>query len=197
MDQRLLAPVRHPHLLAARSRSACRQLVPIGVVGQDQRQLDVLLPRALADAHPAAIAMAVIGSGSRRDQRSLSAPGGHSTTCPATSALPPPSPAAARPAARPAPRTGRTAAAARRGCRSARHARARAVRRSPAAPCPAHRRRPARSDRDWRAARRAACRSRRPYPGWRNTGSPNVASVTKTSHCTGSKGAQVGSARRL
>ena len=33
------------------------------------------------------LAIAVIGSGSRRDQRSLSAPGGHITTCPAISAL--------------------------------------------------------------------------------------------------------------
>ena len=33
--------------------------------------------------------------------------------------------------------------------------------------------------------------------GWRNTGRPNVASVMKISHGTGSNGAQVGSARRL
>ena len=33
--------------------------------------------------------------------------------------------------------------------------------------------------------------------GWRNTGRPNVASVMKTSHFTGSKAAQVGSALAL
>ena len=36
-----------------------------------------------------------------------------------------------------------------------------------------------------------------PASGWRNTGRPNVASVMKTSHLTGSNGAQVGSAAAL
>ena len=53
MDQRLLAAVRHPHLARRDLGQRLGQLVPIGMVAQDQRQLDVLLPRALADAHPA------------------------------------------------------------------------------------------------------------------------------------------------
>ncbi len=40
----------------------------------------------------------------------------------------------------------------------------------------------------------AICASGSP---WRNTGSPNVASVMKTSHGTGSNGAQVGSGTSL
>jgi hypothetical protein len=36
-----------------------------------------------------------------------------------------------------------------------------------------------------------------PVSGWRKTGRPNVASVMKISHGTGSNGAQVGSGRRL
>src|SRR5688572_25130785 len=51
--QRLLAAVRHPDLAGARLDDGFQKLVPVGMVGDDERQLDAALFRALADAHPA------------------------------------------------------------------------------------------------------------------------------------------------
>ena len=62
------------------------QLVPVGMIGNDQRQLDVALPRAQRmRIQPEA--MAVTGSGRRRDQRSFSALGGAMTILPFSSSL--------------------------------------------------------------------------------------------------------------
>jgi len=51
--QRLLAAMRHPDFLRACLLDREGQFIPIGMVGNDQRQLDAALLGALADAHPA------------------------------------------------------------------------------------------------------------------------------------------------
>ena len=51
--QRLLAAMRDPDLRGAGLADRRGQLVPVGMVGDDQRQLDAALLGALADAHPA------------------------------------------------------------------------------------------------------------------------------------------------
>src|SRR5215203_7497020 len=51
--QCFLTPVRDPDFARRKLADRAGQLVPVGMVGDDQRQLDVRLPRPLADAHPA------------------------------------------------------------------------------------------------------------------------------------------------
>src|SRR3546814_16785155 len=53
VDQRLLAAVRDPHLPGRDFGEGSGELVPVGMVGDDQRQLDIALTGALADSHPA------------------------------------------------------------------------------------------------------------------------------------------------
>src|SRR6478736_8297056 len=53
MQERVLAAVRNPHLVRAGLVNRPRQFAPIGVVGDDERQLDTTLPRPGADSHPA------------------------------------------------------------------------------------------------------------------------------------------------
>ncbi len=53
MDQRVLAAMRYPDFAGLQLADRVGQFVPVGMVGQDQRQLDIALPGALADAHPA------------------------------------------------------------------------------------------------------------------------------------------------
>ena len=53
MHQRVLLAVRDPDLGRAGRRDGRGQAVPVGVVGDDQRQLDAALARAGAHAHPA------------------------------------------------------------------------------------------------------------------------------------------------
>lgn len=52
-DKRLLAAVGHPDLRWGQFRDRTGQLIPIAVIGQDDRQFHALLARALADTHPA------------------------------------------------------------------------------------------------------------------------------------------------
>ncbi len=52
VHQRFFAAMRYPHFLGRDLRQRRGQFVPVGVVGQDQRQFDPALYRALADAHP-------------------------------------------------------------------------------------------------------------------------------------------------
>ena len=52
--QRFLAAVRHPHLARRQFLDGGCQFVPVGMVGHDQRQLDIALPRALPDAYSSA-----------------------------------------------------------------------------------------------------------------------------------------------
>ena len=54
VDQRFFATVGYPDFLRRNLGQRRRQFVPVGMVGQDQRQLHAALNRALADAHPAA-----------------------------------------------------------------------------------------------------------------------------------------------
>src|SRR3546814_1616252 len=54
VDQRFLAAVRHPHFGRVDLGNGRGQFGPVGVVGDDERQFDIALPRALANAHPAA-----------------------------------------------------------------------------------------------------------------------------------------------
>ena len=53
MHQRVLLPVRHPHLAGAGRRDGCGEPVPVGMVGDDQRQLDAALARPRPHPHPA------------------------------------------------------------------------------------------------------------------------------------------------
>ena len=73
--------MRHPHLLGAGLGDGLGQFGPVGMVGDDQRQLDALLPRPRAHPHPS--------RGERRhrivslrDQRSAIAEGGASMISP-------------------------------------------------------------------------------------------------------------------
>ena len=54
MLERFLAAMGDPHFARGDIADGAGQLVPVGVVGDDQRQLDHPLAGALADAHPAA-----------------------------------------------------------------------------------------------------------------------------------------------
>jgi len=54
VDQSLLAAMCDPHFDRGDLLGRGGQLVPVGMVGYDQRQLDIALPRALADAYPSA-----------------------------------------------------------------------------------------------------------------------------------------------
>src|SRR3546814_9584095 len=51
VDQRFLAAVRHPHFGRVDLGNGRGQFGPVGVVGDDERQFDIALPRALANAH--------------------------------------------------------------------------------------------------------------------------------------------------
>src|SRR5207248_11052214 len=53
-DERFLAAVGDPDLLRPQLADGGGELVPVGMVREDQRQLDVGLLGTLADAHPAA-----------------------------------------------------------------------------------------------------------------------------------------------
>ena len=143
-------------------------------------------------------AIATTGSASRRAQRSAIAPGGASTIAPTSSPFAADgrrAQIAERHAA--APRRPGTSRPARRAARSGGPSPPDAAARSAAGTCPA------------RSSRRHAC-GRETAPRWPAAGrSPgpaadggtpagaNVASVTNTSHGTGTKPAQVGSAVRL
>jgi hypothetical protein len=52
VHQRFFAAVRHPDFLRRDFGEGRGQFVPVGVVGEDQREFDPALHRALADAHP-------------------------------------------------------------------------------------------------------------------------------------------------
>ena len=189
VDQRLLAAVRHPHLGRAHLVEGGVQLVPVGVVGNHQRQLDAALPRPLAHPHPArGQAHHRLGQpprpavGDRRGRRQ------HDAARPAPPS-PPPWPAAGRPARTPSasytPHSGASAPCRKIGAVPAGLP---AAARSAAGTCPA------------RSSRRHGCApgnsatlaSSRPISaaagGWRNTGRAKVASVTNTSQGTGTNG---------
>ena len=102
MDQRLLATVRHQHHRRPHLVDGLRQLVPVGVIGDHQRQLDAALPRPLADAHPAR-GEAGHRLGKARAQRSAMADGGHSTISPASCLRAAPAAGRSSPSATPVP----------------------------------------------------------------------------------------------
>ena len=198
MDQRLLAAMGDPDLRRADIVDGAVELVPVGMVGDHQRQLDAALLRPLPDAHPA--------RGHRHHrigQRPRPAVGRWPRAAPARSA-----PASA---ALFAPVTGRSGAqsiaerahrgrrapSARRAGRSAGRNPPCAAARSPAGICPAHRRRPDAPAPGTAPANAAAVRSHRHRADGGRPAAPKVASVMKMSQGTGSNGAQVGSGRRL
>ena len=64
MHQRILLAVRNPDFAGAGRGDGRGQAVPVGVIGNDQRQLDAVLARPRADPHPAG------GKGGRPDRES-------------------------------------------------------------------------------------------------------------------------------
>ena len=86
MHQRVLLAVRHPDFGGAGRGDGGGQAIPVGVVGNDERQLDAALARPRAHPHPAR-REAVTGSGKRRAHRSFIADGGQSVMVPASSAF--------------------------------------------------------------------------------------------------------------
>src|SRR5262245_27660836 len=53
VHQRLLAPVRYPDLFGPRGGNGGDEPGPVAMVGDNERQLDPLLPRTRPDPHPA------------------------------------------------------------------------------------------------------------------------------------------------
>ena len=197
MHQRVLLAVRDPDFARAGGDDRGAQAVPVGMVGDDQRQLDLALARARAHAHPAGrerghrigkAARPHFLHGRRRTQRDGAGELGLVGL-------------ARR------PQLAQRDAARHVVARQAFH-RAVQIDRLVVAGLPDQRDHALRlaerigademralgkqRDRVQRASRVSAIGS-----PWRNTGSPNVASVMNTSHRTSSNGAQVGSATSL
>ena len=53
VDESVVAAVRHPDLAGARLGDGGEKLRPVGMIGDDERQLDAALAHAAFDAHPA------------------------------------------------------------------------------------------------------------------------------------------------
>ena len=87
VHQRVLLAVRHPDFRRAGRGDGRGQAVPVGVVGDHQRQLDAALARARAHAHPARGESRAPDRESAATRRSCSADGGQSAMAPASSAL--------------------------------------------------------------------------------------------------------------
>src|SRR5262245_43905302 len=80
MQERVLAPMRHPHFLRAGLGDGRDELAPIGVVRDHERKLDALLARSRAHPHPARgesgdgvrqPARPAVGDGRRRREHDL------------------------------------------------------------------------------------------------------------------------------
>ena len=100
VHQRILLAVRDPDFAGAGRGDRRGEPVPVGVIGNDQRQLDAVLARPRAHAHPARRKRGDrIGKPPRPE--SFSADGGHSVIVPASSALPAPRTARNSPSAMP------------------------------------------------------------------------------------------------
>lgn len=53
MHQRILAPMRNPHGLGPGGADGAGQFIPVGMIGNYQRQFDPALLGTLLDCHPA------------------------------------------------------------------------------------------------------------------------------------------------